>query len=74
LAKRNGDPALLREAVGCFEGAAEIYGQHGQGQALAILQKNLQRAQRLLETRGGSLASDVAPKEKATATAPARKK
>ena len=62
LAKRNGDAALLREAVGCFEGALEIYGQLGQGQAIAVLQRNLQRAQRLLETRGATLADDVAPK------------
>ena len=62
LAKRNNDGALLREAVGCFEGALEVYGAHGQGQALAVLQKNLQRAQRLLETRGDMLADDVAPK------------
>ncbi|MSO85873.1 MAG: hypothetical protein EXR04_08025, partial [Rhodospirillales bacterium] len=61
LAKRNGDAASLREAVGCFEGALEIYGQHGQGQAIAVLQKNLQRARRLLETRGATLADDVAP-------------
>ena len=67
LAKRNGDAASLREAVGCFEGALEIYGQHGQGQALAVLQKNLQRAQRLLETRGATLAADVVPKEKGSA-------
>ena len=62
LAKRNSDAALLREAVGCFEGALEIYGAAGQGQGIAILQKNLQRAQRLLETRGATLADDVAPK------------
>ncbi|MEK7245988.1 MAG: hypothetical protein AAB223_08210 [Pseudomonadota bacterium] len=72
LAKRNGDAASLREAVGCFEGALEIYGQHGQGHALAVLQKNLQRAQRLLETRGGMLADNVAPKEKGSAPAPAK--
>lgn len=70
LAKRNSDAASLREAVGCFEGALEIYGQHGQGHALAVLQKNLQRAQRLLETRGGMLADDVAPMGAGAAPAP----
>lgn len=76
LAKRNGDAACLREAVGCFEGALEIYGQLGQGQAIAVLQKNLQRARRLLETRGATLADDVAPRETGTAqtaAAPAAK-
>jgi tetratricopeptide (TPR) repeat protein len=76
LAKRNGDAASLREAVGCFEGALEIYGQLGQGQAIAILQKNLQRARRLLETRGASLADDVAPRDTGaaqTAVPPAAK-
>jgi hypothetical protein len=71
LAKRNGDAAALREAVGCFEGALEIYGQVGQGQAIVVLQKNLQRARRLLETRGASLADDVAPKGAEAAPAPA---
>jgi tetratricopeptide (TPR) repeat protein len=72
LAKRNGNAAALREAVGCFEGALDIYGQLGQGQAIAVLQKNLQRARRLLETRGAALADDVAPKDTASAkTAPA---
>jgi tetratricopeptide (TPR) repeat protein len=65
LAKRNGSAAALREAVGCFEGALDIYGQLGQGQAIAVLQKNLQRARRLLETRGAALADDVAPKDAA---------
>lgn len=71
LAKRNGDAATLREAVGCFEGALEIYGQTGQSQAIAVLQKNLQRARRLLETRGAALADDVAPKDKGAAPAAA---
>jgi tetratricopeptide (TPR) repeat protein len=80
LAKRNGDAGALREAVGCFEGALEIYGQVGQSQAIAVLQRNLQRARRLLETRGASLADDVAPQgtaksaEPAPASAAARKK
>ncbi len=72
LAKRNSDAALLREAVGCFEGALEIYGATGQGQAIAVLQKNLQRAQRLLETRGAMLADDVAPKGADTASPAAK--
>jgi tetratricopeptide (TPR) repeat protein len=71
LAKRNGDAASLREAVGCFEGALEIYSQLGQGHAIAVLQKNLQRAQRLLETRGATLADDIAPREKGPAQAAA---
>jgi tetratricopeptide (TPR) repeat protein len=72
LAKRNGDAASLREAVGCFEGALEIYGQLGQGPAIAVLQKNLQRAQRLLDTRGATLADDVAPKGAEAAARPAQ--
>lgn len=72
LAKRNGDAAALREAVGCFEGALEIYGQLGQGQAIAVLQKNLLRARRLLETRGATLADDVAPMDKDAAPAAAK--
>jgi tetratricopeptide (TPR) repeat protein len=62
LAKRNGSASALREAVGCFEGALEIYEQSGQSQAVAVLQRNLQRARRLLETRGDKLADDVGPK------------
>ncbi|MBM3564794.1 MAG: hypothetical protein FJX42_01610 [Alphaproteobacteria bacterium] len=61
LAKRNGDGAALREAAACFEGAAEIYAQNGQGKAAGVLRKNLIRVQRLIDTRGQTLAEDVAP-------------
>ena len=70
LAKRNGDGAALRESAGCFEGAIEIYAQNGQGKTVMVLQKNLQRVQRLVETRGQKLAADVAPKGAQTAAAP----
>lgn len=62
LAKRNGDGATLREAAACFEGAVDIYAQNGQRKAVLLLQKNLQRVQRLIDTRGEKLAADVAPK------------
>ncbi len=51
LAKRNGNPGLLNEACSCLEGAIEVYTGHGRAKTVAVIQKNLQRVQRLLETR-----------------------
>ena len=70
LAKRNGDGAALRESAACFEGAIEIYAQNGQGKTVGTLQKNLQRVQRLIETRGEKLAASVAPKGAQAVNAP----
>jgi len=53
LAKRNSDISLLREAVSCFEGAAEVYTESGDQKKAAIITNNLSRVQRLLTTRGG---------------------
>ena len=52
LAKRNSEAALLREASSCFEGATEIYRQQGIVKQAQVIEKNLQRVQRLLMTRG----------------------
>ena len=43
--------ALLREAMGCFEGAAEVYAQQGQRQRAEVIKSNLARVQRLLTAR-----------------------
>ena len=51
LAKRNAEVALLREAMGCFEGAAEVYEQFGARQRAEVIKSNLQRVQRLLTAR-----------------------
>jgi tetratricopeptide (TPR) repeat protein len=51
LAKRNAEVALLREAMGCFEGAAEVYEQSGARQRAEVIKSNLQRVQRLLTAR-----------------------
>jgi tetratricopeptide (TPR) repeat protein len=51
LAKRNAEVALLREAMGCFEGAAEVYAQHGARQRAEVIKSNLARVQRLLTAR-----------------------
>lgn len=53
LAKRNSEAALLREASSCFEGATEIYREQGVTKQAKVIEKNLHRVQRLLETRGG---------------------
>ena len=53
LAKRNAEVALLREAMGCFEGAAEVYEQFGAKQRAEVIKSNLQRVQRLLTARAG---------------------
>ena len=53
LAKRNSQNALLREASDCFEGATEIYRQQGVTKQAQVIEKNLQRVRRLLQTRGG---------------------
>jgi tetratricopeptide (TPR) repeat protein len=52
LAKRNAEASLLREASSCFEGATEIYRQQGIVKQAQVIEKNLQRVQRLLMTRG----------------------
>ena len=44
---------LLREAMGCFEGAAEVYEQFGAKQRAEVIKSNLQRVQRLLTARAG---------------------
>lgn len=51
LAKRNAEVALLREAVGCFEGAAEVYEQLGAHKRAEVIKSNLARVQRLLSAR-----------------------
>jgi len=53
LGKRNSQNALLREASDCFEGATEIYRQQGVTKQAQVIEKNLQRVKRLLQTRGG---------------------
>ena len=53
LAKRNAEVALLREAVSCFEGAAEVYLEAGQVKKAEVIQSNMARVQRLLSARGG---------------------
>jgi tetratricopeptide (TPR) repeat protein len=53
LAKRNSENSLLREASDCFEGATEIYRQQGVTKQAQVIEKNLQRVKRLLQTRGG---------------------
>ena len=53
LAKRNSQSSLLREASDCFEGATEIYRQQGIPKQVQVIEKNLQRVRRLLQTRGG---------------------
>lgn len=57
LAKRNGDAALMREACDCFEGAIEVYRERGQTAKVHVIEKNLQRVQRLLQTRGAAPAA-----------------
>src|SRR5690606_32151814 len=54
LAKRNGDAALMREACDCFEGAIEVYRERSQTAKVHVIEKNLQRVQRLLQTRGAA--------------------
>ena len=54
LAKRNGDGALLSEAQSCFEGALDVYRKEGRAKTVHIIEKNLLRVERLLQTRAGS--------------------
>lgn len=56
LAKRSGDTALLSEAATCFEGAIEVYREAGQSKTVHVIEKNLNRVQRILETRAGGQA------------------
>ncbi len=51
LSKRNSDKALMNEACSCFEGASEVYNQLGKHKLAGVIDKNLFRVQRLLETR-----------------------
>ncbi len=51
LAKRSGENSMLNEASVCFEGAAKVYRELDQPRNAQIIEKNLHRAQRLLETR-----------------------
>ncbi|MEE8392869.1 MAG: hypothetical protein V3R66_00890 [Rhodospirillales bacterium] len=51
LAKRNSDTGLMNEACSCFEGASEIYARFDKPRMAKIINKNLFRVQRLLETR-----------------------
>lgn len=53
LAKRNFENSLLREASDCFKGATEIFRQQGDPKQAKVIEKNLQRVQRLLTSRGG---------------------
>ena len=53
LAKRNAQNSLLREASDFFEGATEVYRQQGVTKQAQVIEKNLQRVKRLLQTRGG---------------------
>ena len=48
LAKRNSDPALLRECVACFGEAIEVYTKSGETKRSAVIENNLSKAKRLL--------------------------
>ncbi|MDE0993838.1 MAG: hypothetical protein OSA23_11780 [Rhodospirillales bacterium] len=48
MAKRNSDPALLREWVDCFGGAIEVYTKSGETKKSAAIENNLSKAKRLL--------------------------
>lgn len=53
LAKRTGDAALLNEAHACFEGAIEVYAHEGRAKTVQVIENNLLRVERLLQTRAG---------------------
>lgn len=59
LAKRNGDQTMLQTASSCFEGAVDVYREHGQTPRVHVIEKNLQRVTRLLETRRTAAAASV---------------
>ena len=50
LAKRSRNADLLRESATCFDGALAVYQQHGQSKAAEVMQKNIQRVERLQAT------------------------
>lgn len=51
LAKRSQDKTLLNEAYECFEGAVEVYREHKRPKTAHVIEKNLSRVARLLDTR-----------------------
>jgi tetratricopeptide (TPR) repeat protein len=53
LAKRTGDTVLLNEAHACFEGALDVYRKDGRDKVVHVIEKNLLRVERLLQTRAG---------------------
>ena len=52
LGKATGDNSLLQRAASSFRGAMEVYREAGSTNNVHVLQKNIGRVERLLETRG----------------------
>lgn len=58
LGKATGDNSLLQRAASAFRGAMEVYKEAGSTNNVHVLQKNIGRVERLLETRGVPVTSD----------------
>lgn len=54
LGKQTGDNSLLARSSTAFRGAMEVYKEMGATSSVQVLQKNIGRVERLLETRGGA--------------------
>lgn len=67
LGKQTGDNSLLARSSTAFRGAMEVYKEMGATSSAQVLQKNIGRVERLLETRGGA----PAPADEPAATDPA---
>ncbi len=60
LGKATGDNSLLQRAASSFRGAMEVYREAGSTNNVHVLQKNIGRVERLLETRGVSVTPEGA--------------
>jgi tetratricopeptide (TPR) repeat protein len=56
LGKQTGDNSMLQRSVNAFRGAVEVYQELGATNNVHVLQKNVGRVERLLESRGGAAA------------------
>ncbi|MEQ9200931.1 MAG: hypothetical protein RLN80_13165, partial [Rhodospirillales bacterium] len=69
LGKATGDNSLLQRAASAFRGAMEVYQEAGSTNNVHVLQKNIGRVERLLETRGVPVTPDGPEKGGKAATA-----
>lgn len=62
LAKRTGNRTMLSDAAACFQGAIDVYRENDQAARAHVIEKNLQRVERLLA--GSAAAGRPPPDEK----------